>query len=356
MIHHDYRVQLDAFEGPLDLLLFLIRKNEVDIHDIPVALITQQYLEHLHALMDPTGSSAVDDAPAAATPVGVPRAKRSRSSASSEPPPLVPGIERVDIDEAGEFLVMAATLMEIKSRMLAPIVPEAGGGHEAAGADRADGGASRAGAPAPDPRAELVGRLLEYKRLRDAAHALEQRHAQWQGRRPSAAAAEPASNDDPTDDAARDQADGSPGDAPVELDDLQLTDLVAAFARIISTVDLNRVGDHRVLDDETPIHLHARDILERLSRDAGPQGRMVFAELFAGRTRSEAIGLFVALLELVRQKQIRVTQDQTGPAGTTILIERQEGQNLEGQTLEGAAAPALSAAPSTNPAPAPNAG
>src|SRR5215831_2686941 len=108
MLTDDYRVRLEAFEGPLDLLLFLIRKSEVEIHDIPVAAITEQYLAFLKQL----GSSS-----------------------------------RIDIDTAGEFLVMAATLMELKSRML---MPSARLG-QAEGAD--------SGKPAEDPRAELVRQL-----------------------------------------------------------------------------------------------------------------------------------------------------------------------------------------------------
>src|SRR5881394_3359175 len=106
----DYRVRLESFEGPLDLLLFLIRKSEVEITDIPVAAITEQYLEFLKDL----GSSS-----------------------------------RIDIDTAGEFLVMAATLMELKSRMLMP----------APARSAADAPGDK---PQEDPRAELVRQLIEY--------------------------------------------------------------------------------------------------------------------------------------------------------------------------------------------------
>ena len=119
MLTDDYRVRLESFEGPLDLLLFLIRKSEVDIHDIPVAAITEQYLAFLKEL----GSSS-----------------------------------RIDIDTAGEFLVMAATLMELKSRMLMP----------AARPGTVEG--AEPGKVAEDPRAELV----RHPRLADSP--ARQRH------------------------------------------------------------------------------------------------------------------------------------------------------------------------------------
>lgn len=275
----EYRVRLDAFEGPLDLLLYLIRRSEVDIHDIPIARLTEQYLEYLG------GGSAEGDA-----------------------------LEGLDFETAGEFLVMAATLMEIKSRMLAPVesgdTPEIGDGSAGPGA----------GAPGAeeDPRADLVRRLLAYKRFREAAQALEERYAAWEARIGAGAAGVP-------------DAEETPGaeDAPVELDDLHLSDLVEAFARIIATVDLTRVGEHHVFDDETPVQLHAADLLDRLGRDAGPDGSLPLRRVFVGRTRAEAIGLFIALLELIRQKQVRFSQERIGGE---ILLWRLEGETLEPDT------------------------
>ena len=262
----EYKVRLDAFEGPLDLLLFLIRRAEVDIHDIPVATITGQYLEYLGQLTagDPESSA------------------------------------RIDIERAGEFLVMAATLMEIKSRMLAP----PGTDDEAAPA-AAQGQCK----PATDPRAELVRQLLEYKRFRDATERLEEYRTEWDRRFPLAAAAWPERPPPPEDD-----------DTPAtELEDVDLVDLVEAFARIIETVDLNRVGEHHVRMDETPVELHAEDILDRLRRRAEESlaaeiagtgtGEIEFKEVFTGRTRSEMIGLFLAMLELVKQRRIAIRQD-----------------------------------------------
>jgi segregation and condensation protein A len=243
----DYIVRLDQFEGPMDLLLHLIRKAEVDIHDIPIATIADQYLQRLT------------------------------------------GIDDIDIEQAGEFLVMAATLMEIKARMISPPArPEA-----EAGEAPEPGGISESA----DPRAELVQQLLAYKRFRDAADALDTARFEWQRRFPAAPIGEGRAEPEPEDD-----------DAPVDLEDLQLFDLVEAFARIIATVDLDRAirGAHEVSYDDTPIELHAEDILDRLRRSDDDSGRISLRRVVAERPRGEVIGLFLALLELIRRRAVTV--------------------------------------------------
>jgi segregation and condensation protein A len=266
----DYRVRLDAFEGPVDLLLYLIRKDEIDIHDIPIARITDQYMKVIRA------SGLV--AAAAGSDAGL------------------------DIEAAGEFLVMAATLMEIKSRMIAPLEGEA----TTSETEQA------AATSAVDPRADLVSKLLAYKRYRDAAFVLEDRHKAWASRSPAAGAALADAPPDPA-------AEAAAQDAPVELEDISIMDLVEAFGRIMATVDFSRVGEHHVKDDETPIALHAADILDRLKRELAPDPdapadapprTVTLQRMFAGRTRSEAVGMFLALLELIRQKQVRIHQDR----------------------------------------------
>jgi segregation and condensation protein A len=249
----DIQIRLDAFEGPLDLLLYLIRREELEITDIPIARLSQQYITALTA----------------------------------------GGVDRIDIETAGEFLVMAATLMEIKSRLLMPA---------AAGENASDEAASGAGVPPEDPRADLVRQLLAYKRYRDAAAGLQARLESWKGRFPGGGAAVPET---PVD-----------ADAPsdVELDDLTIVDLAQAFARVMETVDLTRAGEHRVVDDQTPQEIHQADLIDRLQRDAidlpdGSRG-VVFREVFRGRTKSEAIGLFLAMLELLRQQRLKARQDE----------------------------------------------
>lgn len=256
MLQDAYKVQLDAFEGPLDLLLFLIRKSEVDIHDIPVATITEQYIAYIKD---------------------------------------VEQVGKLDIDTAGEFLVMAATLMEIKSRMLMPKVE----------APPSDSEPNSQRAAKEDPRAELVRQLLEYKRYRDAANMLESRADEWRRRFPTHRAG--------VDDERLAQAIESAPDT--ELEDIDILDLVEAFRKISETVNFDRLGDHQVTYDDTPIELHAEDIVSRIraelsTADTNAPGGIALQSMFAGRSRSEMVGLFLALLELVRSRRVRVAQDK----------------------------------------------
>ncbi|MCC6659480.1 MAG: segregation/condensation protein A [Phycisphaerales bacterium] len=260
----EYRVQLGAFEGPLDLLLFLIRRAEVDVTDIPVAQIAEQYMQYLA------------------------------------------GIERIDIDVAGEFLVMAATLMEIKSRMLAPPAADE--------SDAAPAEAPAGGSNAPeDPRADLVRQLLAYKKFRDASDALESRRSEWDRRFPAGRAGV-------DDEALRAEIDQHA--AGIDLEDVSLVDLVESFSKIMATVNFDRLGEHTVVYDDTPIEVHAEDLLDRLRREAPGAEGFPLPAVFAGRTRPEMIGLFLAVLELVRRRAVRVTQGD--PGGTIRLSLRDE--------------------------------
>ena len=225
----DYRVKLDIYNGPMDLLLYLIRRDEIDIHDIPIAQITDQYCAHVGTL------------------------------------------KLIDPDLAGEFLVMAATLMEIKTRMLLPR-PEA-----------------EADAEAFDPRTELIRQLLEFKAFKDAAGDLRAAAAEQALRFPRRPA-EPAQT-----------ADGK------YLEEIQIWDLVEAFNALMSAVG-QKLGEAEIIYDDTPIQLHAADILDRLQRD----GNLSFREIFAGRTsRAELVGLFLALLELIRRQAVFVEQQSS---------------------------------------------
>lgn len=273
MLTDDYRVKLDEFEGPLDLLLYLVRKNEVEIENIPVARITEQYLGFLE------------------------------------------GIERIDIEVAGEFLVMAATLMEIKSRMLMPRPPEAASPAEGASAAE----------PAEDPRAELVRQLLAYKRFRDAADALETRADEWSRRFPSARAAI-------DDDRVRAAIDAAADD--VEIEDLELLDLVQAFARISETVNFERLGEHKVKYDDTPVELHAEDIVDSLRRQTAPDEtgaprEIDFVTIFKGRSRGEMIGLFLALLHLLRKREVAFRHGESGDILLRLRTDAEKQQDAE---------------------------
>lgn len=266
-------ISVDAFEGPMDLLLHLVRVHEVDIHDIPVALIAQRYMD------------AIAD------------------------------LSTIDIDTAGEFLVMAATLAEIKSRVVAAenLSPE-----EAQAARRQH---DREDREAQDPRAELVRQLLEYKRLRERADALEERLEQWQARARVAPALRPAV-----------EADADADAAGLDLDDLTLGDLVEAFERIASAIQFDRLGEHTVTDDDTPIELHQADAVDRLERARAETGSpsLPLGELFAGRTRGEAIGMFLAILELIRNRRLRAWRGEAeGDEPARVWLGLVEGQELE---------------------------
>jgi segregation and condensation protein A len=222
-----YTVRLDQFTGPLDLLIHLIKQNALNIYDIPIALITAQYLEYLGLM------------------------------------------EELNLDVAGEFIVMAATLIHIKSRMLLP---------------RPDASQED---PEEDPRAALVNRLLEYQKFKAAANLLhereEWRNAQWQ--RPDQRVAEIA---------------GDEYEPEVEVD---LFSLMAAFKAV-----LDRARQRpRVEIPGAQISIEARigQLLARLSETEA----CGFEDLFEdAHTRQDLIVTFLALLEMIRTRLVRVFQ------------------------------------------------
>ncbi len=224
-----YKVELDVYNGPLDLLLFLIRRDEVDIYDIPIAAVTEQYVSYVTLLQD------------------------------------------LDPNLASEFLVMAATLMEIKSRTLLPHPPVEEGEEEDFG----------------DPRLELVRQLLEYKKYKDAASALADAR-KIQNQKHQRVPVTPRIDQD-----------------ELDLEEVQVWDLLKAFQKILGSIG-KRNAKHEVFYDDTPIALHAADILDLMGRN---EGRQNFQRLFEGRTKSQLIGLFLAVLELIRQKRIRAIQE-----------------------------------------------
>lgn len=223
----DYKVELDTFRGPMDLLLFLVKRNEVDICDIPIARVTEQFLDYLNLL------------------------------------------KMIDVEWAGDFLVMAATLMEIKSRMLLPRPEEL--------EDTED-----------DPRLELVKQLLEYKRFKDAAALLEGKAEKQLTRLPRLPIETPAPLD--------------PAQQP--LRQVELWDLVSAFGRLLR--ETTAMQPRQIVMDETPQHVHMENILETLER----QSRVAFKEIFLPpHTRGRLLGLFLATLELIKGRKIAAQQD-----------------------------------------------
>ena len=223
-----YTVRTETFEGPLDLLLFLIRKNEVDIYNIPIAAITRQYLDYLEIMKE------------------------------------------LNLDIAGEFLVMASTLVQIKSRMLLPS-PEP----------------EEAEQEGEDPRAELVRRLLEYQRYRDAADQLVSR--EQLGREVFARKF-----------IAPEFAELIPDEAPPEVD---LFELIEAFRGLLAKVP--EATFHEVGAEGMTIADRINEILDLLrGKDAVPFERLFVAAL----TREYVIVTFLALLELCKLRIVKLLQ------------------------------------------------
>jgi segregation and condensation protein A len=224
----DFRVQLDYFRGPLDLLLYLVRKHELDVCDLPIALITEQFLTYLEVL------------------------------------------EKLDVNEVGDFLEIASTLIEIKSQLVLPR-----GGEEAETWD--------------DPRDQLVERLLEYKKYKDAASMLDERSRDWQQHYPRQA----------NDITARDiDASQQP------IHEVELWDLVSAMGRILR--DSQAAVPTTIVYDDTPIQVY----MQRIHRRLGTDRRIAFSDMFQpGMHKSAIVGVFLAILELARHHGVRTEQN-----------------------------------------------
>jgi segregation and condensation protein A len=235
-----YPVRLQNFEGPLDLLLHLIKTHEVDIYDIPIALITQQYLEYIDVMQE------------------------------------------LNLDVAGEFLVMAATLIHIKSRMLLP---------------RPDPAQED---PDEDPREALVRRLLEHQKFKAAAELLHEREtirsAQWT--RADGPIAEIA---------------GEPPEPEIEVD---LFSLISAFRSVVER------AKHRpkvyLPGEQIPIEARIEQLLARLSETEACGFEDLFADM---NSRAGLIVTFLAILEMIRLKLIRVFQ--SGAVGGIRIYKRE---------------------------------
>ena len=235
---------MDIFEGPLDLLLYLIRKNEIDIYNIPIALITEQYLAYLDMMRS------------------------------------------LNLDLAGEYLVLASTLIHIKSKLLLP--PDESEGEEEEG---------------EDPRAELVQQLLEYQIFKEAALRLENR---------------PLLERDVF-------TRGAPGEAPSAAEDegeamieVGVFELVAAFRRIVAGFD--RPEELEIDAEKMSLADRINEIMEMLSE----KQQMTFVELIGDRTdRRRIVYTFLAILELMKLRMIRAYQ--SGPFGAIRLFLAVEG-------------------------------
>lgn len=246
------RVQLEVFEGPLDLLLHLIKKNEVSITDIPIATITEQYLATVELMQD------------------------------------------LSLDVAGEFLVMAATLIHIKSRMLLPASEDVEEDEEGA-----------------DPRDELVRRLLEYQRFKDAAAQLEQREVLTRDVFVRSAA--------PMEDSAL------PG-----FREVSVFELLTALRRVLERLPKDNV--HEVTLDKITV----REKMTLLLDTVRAQGRVLFEALFSEvKTRMEIVVTFLAMLELVKVRAIRIIQEElSGPIVIQAAVLEQAAEAMAAQETE----------------------
>ncbi|MGH7966969.1 MAG: segregation and condensation protein A [Candidatus Binatia bacterium] len=233
-----YRVKLDIFEGPLDLLLHLIKKNEVDLSDIPVATITDQYIAYLNLL------------------------------------------QQLDLDVAGEYLVMAATLLHLKSRLLLP-------GDELADEEEGE-----------DPRAELARQLLEYQRFKEAAELLNRREVLDRdvfARAPT------------------------PDDADAEQDvvyDVSLGDLLDALQEVLKRATPETVQEV-ILE-----HVSLREQLCLVLDTLRERIEVVLTDLFPpGGTRLRILVTFLAVLELVRTRMVHIRQEEHfGPIILSLAV------------------------------------
>jgi segregation and condensation protein A len=232
-VEENYKVKLDIFEGPLDLLLYLIRKDEVDVLDVNIERVTKQYIAYIDTF------------------------------------------KMLNIDLAGEFIVMAANLMYLKSRTLLPrpVQPPQEDAEE------------------EDPRWELIRQLIEYKKFKDAAGFLARRQMQMENVFPAVPEV-PLSAQTVT---------------PSGLPEMGIFDLIRAFQKVLVRFQKEDIAMmHEIVDDKFTVS----DKIDALLRTVLPGEQIVFLSLFQEATsRDEVIVTFVALLELIKLRQFRVTQN-----------------------------------------------
>ncbi|MCM3093095.1 MULTISPECIES: segregation/condensation protein A [unclassified Cytobacillus] len=239
MQYDHYNVKIDAFEGPLDLLLHLINRLEIDIYDIPVSEITEQYLIYIHTMKE------------------------------------------LQLDVASEYLVMAATLLAIKSKMLLPK-------HEEEELEVELGMEME-----EDPRDELVERLIEYRKYKEAAEELKEREQD----RSLMYTKPPADLSEYVNESQQEKADLN----------VSLYDMLGALQKLLRRKKLQRPLSAKVARQEIPIEKRMSEIVEQL-RDI--KGRKRFTELFPIADREHIVVTFLAVLELIKRKEIQVEQDK----------------------------------------------
>jgi segregation and condensation protein A len=258
-----YQVALDVFEGPLDLLLHLVKKHELSILDIPISFVTEKYLEYLDAMA------------------------------------------ALDIDVAGEYLLMAATLCHIKSRELLP-TPEL---------EPVDEDAEQEAELEIDPRADLIRRLLEYQKYKEAAEQLG--HRPVVGRNVWSRGA-------PTEDAV---SEGVDPEAIAPLAPFPVHKLIEAFDRVMRQAKLK--VSHNVVIDRLTLSQKIAELTDRLEQEVRFPFSSMFSFIRDGQPRvlaeikHEAVVTFLALLEMAKLRLIAISQTEGQPGGESeIMIER----------------------------------
>jgi segregation and condensation protein A len=234
-----YKVDLEIYNGPMDLLLYLIRREEVDIREIPISRIADQYIAYLDML------------------------------------------KGLDIELAGDFIVMAATLLELKSAAVLPRPPEPEETQEAEAEE--------------DPRETLIRQLLEYRRFKEASAMLDGRSRDMARRFPR----------EVDDRALAGLTAESEIEVPAEfLKGVEVWDLISAFSQVIRTLGYSE--SREVIYDDTPVEEASRKLIERIEAEKS----LLFSQLFTGgHSRVYLVTMFIAILELVRQRKIGVEQD-----------------------------------------------
>ena len=238
-----YKVELDVYNGPMDLLLYLIRREEVDIREVALARVADQYIAYLDAL------------------------------------------KSLDIELAGDFVVLAATLLEIKSRALLPRPPEEDETPD--DEDQSD----------EDPRETLIRQLIEYRRFKDAASLLDDRGREMAWRFPRQFDEQAHMAPPPP---AESSEDGPPSEF---LQGVEIWDLISAFSQIVRTLGYNKPRE--VVYDDTPVEEASKALMARLEI----QRSVLFTQLFKeNRSPTYLVSMFLALLELIRQRRIGFEQ------------------------------------------------
>lgn len=239
----EYQVKIDGFEGPLDLLLHLIKQYEIDIYDVPLTEVIDQYTEYVHTM------------------------------------------QFLELNIASEYLVMAATLIEMKSQMLLPKpkLPE----------DQEE--------YIEDPKEKLMERLIEYRKYKMVAEQLKDKNEQQSFTRPPTLVEDEQSS------------------VPMKNMDVSLYDMIGALNKMIQRKQWNAPLEARVIRTEIPIEQRMEEIMQLVERSEEP---IVFDELFVENTRTHIVITFIAILELLNENKIYCTQEKN--FGTLYIDQRRK--------------------------------